>query len=104
MWIGMLDKSPEASLRGLRRAASAIAFTSPRKRDRSPSSMFLQPFDSVFFMSRSKLRLQGWLDRSAAAIGKHSAQSLVIVNGGYAGCQTVGSRFFDEIWMNFDPA
>jgi len=55
-------------------------------------------------MSRSKLRLQGWLDRSAAAIGKHSAQSLVIVNGGYAGCQTVGSRFFDEIWMNFAPA
>src|SRR4051812_41854002 len=53
----MLDRSPDDSLRVLRSAASASAVTSPRSRDRSPSSMCLNPLVSVFFMTCSKLHL-----------------------------------------------
>src|SRR5262245_39736806 len=48
--MGMLDRSPEASLRVFRKAASAKALTSPRRRARRPKSMFLNALDSFFFI------------------------------------------------------
>jgi hypothetical protein len=50
MWMGMLDKSPLASLRVFLSAASAILDTSPRSRDRIASRAALKGFISAAFI------------------------------------------------------
>jgi hypothetical protein len=60
----MLDKSPEASLRVLRRAESAIAETSPRRRARSETSMLRNSFVSDFFIIAFTHLTMGFSDAS----------------------------------------
>src|SRR5262245_36428951 len=63
----MLDRSPEASDRVFRRAASAIAVTSPRSRARSDKSIFLNSLASLFF----NIRLLRFANQFATKFASH---------------------------------
>src|SRR3954462_12315118 len=90
----MLDKSPEALLRGLRRGASGITGPTPRSRDRKPSNMFLNARASIFFMTDSQLRLLSKIRAACFRCRRAKfAQSLAMVNAGYGSCQTGGQIF-----------
>src|SRR5262245_41771628 len=86
--MGMLDRSPLDSLRVLLRAASAIALTSPRTRDRMAKSCRLKAFISIFFISDSRiLAVSSTAPRWVITYGEAPLEKLVaslsIVRGGY---------------------
>src|SRR6476469_5609769 len=87
----MLDRSPEASLLVFRSAASARALTSPRSRDRSPTSMFLNSLISVFFITIASPRMQ-LVEPSDRPTDDRSVQSLAMVLRALVDCQTGGGQ------------